>query len=97
MKYYTGLPNYKTLMAVFNYVTRTLYKDVGYNSLSLFQQFIITLIKLRLNLGDQDIAYWFKVNQSTVARYIQKWIDILYIRLNPLIQWPDIVCQWNLL
>ena len=58
-------------------------------SLSLFQLFVIVLIKLRLNIGDQNLAYRFNVSQSTVARQMQKWIDILYVRLGPLVKWPD--------
>ena len=53
-----------------------------------FQQLIVTLMKLRLNLGDQDIAFRFSVNQSTASRCIGKWIDVMYVRLNPLIKWP---------
>ena len=49
----------------------------------------MVLIKLRLNLGDQDLAYRFNVDQSTVTRHIQKWIEILYVRLVPLVKWPD--------
>lgn len=55
-------------------------------SLSLFQLFVM---KLRLNIGDQDLAYRFNVSQSTVTRQMQKWIDILYVRLGPLVLWPD--------
>ena len=54
-----------------------------------FQQFVMILMKLCLNLGDQDLAYRFGVNQSTIARHVKKWIDILYIRLGPLVKWTD--------
>ena len=54
-----------------------------------FQQFVMILMKLCLNLEDQDLAYRFGVNQSTIARHVKKWIDILYIRLGPLVKWPD--------
>ena len=54
-----------------------------------FHQFVMILMKLCLNLGDQDLAYRFGVNQSTIARHVKKWIDILYIRLGPLVKWPD--------
>ena len=33
-----------------------------------FQQFVMILMKLCLNLEDQDLAYRFGVNQSTIAR-----------------------------
>jgi len=41
-----------------------------------------------LNLGDQDIAFRFGVNQSTISQCFNKWIDIMSIRLKPLIKWP---------
>ena len=50
---------------------------------------MITLIKLRLNLGDQDLAYRFAISQPSVSRYIAKWLDLLSIKLDFLIHWPD--------
>lgn len=46
-------------------------------------------MKLKLNPGDQDLAFRFGVNQSTVSRYFKKWIDVMYVRLCPLVKWPD--------
>ena len=88
VKYFTGLPNFKTLLAVYNFVSADEVPG-GRTALTLFQSFVMTLIKFRLNLGDQDLAYRFGVNQSTVTRQIHKWIDILYVRLAPLVKWPD--------
>ena len=48
----------------------------------------MTLMKLRLNLFDQDIGYRFGVSQSTVSKNFRKWINACYIRLRPLIKWP---------
>ena len=87
VKYYTGLPNFATLMALFNFLSPCI--EIGNRSvLSLFQQLIIVLLKLCLNVGDQDIAYRFCVNQSTISRCFNKWIDAMYVRLKPLIKWP---------
>ena len=47
------------------------------------------MVKLRLNLANQDIAFRFGVHQSTVSRSIRKWFDVLYIRLKLLIKWPE--------
>ena len=49
----------------------------------------MVLMKLRLNLTNQDIAYRFGVHQSSVSRNFRKWIDVMYIRLKPLIKWPE--------
>ena len=50
---------------------------------------MVVLMKLHLNPGDQDIAFRFGVNQSTVSRCFSKWIDVMYKRLKPLIKWPE--------
>ena len=68
VKYYTGLPCFATLMAL---VSPSI--EIGNRSvLSAFQQMIIVLMKLRLNVGDQDIGYRFSVNQSTISRCFNK-------------------------
>ena len=48
----------------------------------------MVLIKLRLNLFDQDLAYRFGISQSTVSRYFKIWITIMFVRLQPLVKWP---------
>ena len=48
----------------------------------------MVLMILHLNLGAQDIAYRFGVSQSTVSRYFNKWINVVYVRLQPLVMWP---------
>ena len=88
IKYYTGLPSYARLMAVFSFVSADL-KEHRNSNLTLFQQFLVTIIKLRLNLCDQDIAYCFGVSQSTISKTFRKWINRMYIRLKPTIKWPD--------
>ena len=78
IKFYTGLPSYSLLKTVFDFVSPL---DKHHNSaLPLFQQFLLTLVKLRLNLCDQDLAYRFGVSQSTVSRNFRKWIDIRLFR-----------------
>ena len=34
---------------------------------SLFEQLVLVLMKLRLNLGEQDLAYRFQIGQATVS------------------------------
>ena len=88
VKFYTGLPSFAVLKAVFDLVNKGLPANY-FTGCDIFDQFLMTLIKLRLNVTDQDLAYRFGVNQSTVSRCITKWLDLLYIKLSPLIHWPD--------
>jgi hypothetical protein len=59
------------------------------NSLSKFQEFILVLMRLRLNLLEQDLAYRFGIGQSTVSAICDKWIRIISCRLEKLIVWPE--------
>ena len=54
-------------MAVFNFVAPFV-PHTAHSVLPQFQRLMMTLMKLRLNLLDQDMAYRFGVSQSTVQR-----------------------------
>ena len=84
----TGLPNIKILKAIFQHVVTTLPIE-GNGKLSLFQQFICTLMKLRLNCSVQLLAFLFNVSSATVSRLLLKWLVQMDIRLQDLIIWPD--------
>ena len=67
VKFYTGLPFFETLMAVFTYVSAHAVSGPR-STLMKFQQFLMVLVKLPLNLSNQDIAYRFGVHQSSVSK-----------------------------
>ena len=56
VQFYTGLPNIKILKAVYDHVVETLTME-GNSKLSSFQQFMCTILKLRLNSPIQDLAF----------------------------------------
>ena len=90
VKYYTGLPSYELLKAIYDLVSMDLPSSLFSGcACSPFQQFLIVLIKLRLAIGDQDLAYRFGIHQSTVSRYFNKWLDILYRKLSVFVSWPE--------
>ena len=84
--FYTGLPNYATLLLVLEFVTSAITTPRGV--LSPFQELFMVLMKLRLNLEERDLAYRFGIHQSTVSRIFKKWIALMARQLAPLIQWP---------
>ena len=58
--------------------------------LSPFQNFLMTIIRLRLNLSGRDLGHRFGgISDSTVSRTFLHVVDVLYQRLKPLIIWPD--------
>ena len=50
--------------------------------LTKFQQLLLTLMRLRLNLPVQDLAYRFGIHASTVSRTFQACIQTI-------VHWPD--------
>lgn len=51
---------------------------------------MLTLIRLRLNFSGKDLAYRFGgVHETTVSRIFFNVLDVLYLRLNALIYWPE--------
>ena len=91
VKYYTGLPSYSVLNALFEYLTEDLKLPnvIPSAKKSVFEQFVLVLMKLRLNLGDQDLAYRFQITQPTVSRYCDRWMDVLHTSLSCLATWPE--------
>ena len=81
-----GLRNFQVLKAVFSYVCP---EQQSTTKLSPFQEFMLVLLKLRLNSSSQDLSYRFGVAESTVSRILLKWLTLLDSELQPLILWPD--------
>jgi len=83
--YYTGLPNGELLQNMFQLVV----PYPGQRREYYWQSLIVTLMKLRLNFGHQDLAYRVGVSMSTICRRFQDMLDLMYTRLDFLISWPD--------
>ena len=87
--FFTGLQSYKILELVFELVTSGLPDSFASSSCSVFDQFLLVTMRLRLNLGVQDLGYRFDIHPSTVCRYFSKWLDVLYTKLHCFINWPE--------
>ena len=66
VRFYTGLAEARTLQILFEHVSA--YALRKSQSLTKFQELVIVLIKVRLNVPFQDLAYRFGVSVSTVSR-----------------------------
>ena len=86
-KYYTGL-EYSQLMSIFEFVAPSI-PDSALSPLSQFEKFMVVMMKLRLNLCVQDLAYRFKVSASCISKTFNAVINIMFTRMKRLILWPE--------
>uniref|UniRef100_A0A7M5WV33 Transposase Helix-turn-helix domain-containing protein n=1 Tax=Clytia hemisphaerica TaxID=252671 RepID=A0A7M5WV33_9CNID len=89
MKFYTDLPSFEIFDEIFNFVKDHVDRDENSIKLTHKQEFIIVLMRLRLGLLEQDLAYRFGVSQPTISRIINRWIGVMATRLEFLIHWPE--------
>lgn len=58
-------------------------------SLSLEDQLLLTLMRLRLGHLEEELGYMFNVDAATISRIFAKWINFLYLRLGMIPIWPE--------
>ena len=87
VRFYTGLPSYQVFVATFNHVAPHMSRHT--QGLDPFQEFVLVLIKLRLNVPFKDLAYRFLVSVPTVSRIFFSWMNTMDYRLRPLVHWPE--------
>ena len=66
VRFYTGLPGFDLLNTTFRFVGPFVSRKS--KTLTLFQEFVMVLIKLRLNVPLRDLAFRFGVSLSPVSR-----------------------------
>ena len=94
--FFTGLPSWDILQKLFKYVHPCL-SSTSRSLLTPFQQLLLTLMRLRLNLSCADLGFRFNIHMSTVSRIFTQVIEILYYRLRPLSLIEILLesqCQW---
>lgn len=88
VKFYTGLPSFATLVVVLNHVAAFLPQGTR-RLLSPFQMLMMTLMRLRLNLPVQHLAYMFQVHRTTISNAFIETVSVLFSRLSCFVYWPD--------
>ncbi|CAH3177577.1 unnamed protein product, partial [Porites lobata] len=93
VRFYTGLPSYEVLLVTFEHVAP--YVTRRTQSLDRFQEFVLVLMKLRLNVPLQDLAYRFNISLTTASRIFSSWMVVLDAKLSALVFWPEREQLWN--
>ena len=57
--------------------------------LTKFAMLIMFMLKIRLNLFDEDIGHRFGVHKSTVSRNFHRVLDVMFVNTRGFIKWPD--------
>lgn len=96
--YYTGLPSKEVFESLLEFITPhlcRLYSKTGQShgpqrQLSAREEFILVLMRLRLNLQERDLQYRFKLSSpSRVSKIFTAWVPFLASVLQPLMPWPS--------
>lgn len=85
--YFTGFQNADVLAIIHNTISSGLSSHHN-TSLNTFQQFLLTMMKLRLNLPFKYVSYRFAVSPTTASETFYKCIDVLYDKYKSFIHWP---------
>ena len=83
--FYTGLPSWNVFREIFDFLSPHVTPS---HSLPLEDEFVMILMRLRLGLLLEDLSARFGVTASFVSRSFQKWLEVMYHRLQFLIKWP---------
>jgi len=84
--FYTGLHT-DTFNKLLSFCCGSIEADMA--KLSLCDELLLTLMKLRLNLLNEDLGYRFGIHKTSVSKIFHKWLHILYVKLKAFIVWPD--------
>lgn len=85
--YFTGFPKLIIFQSIFAEIEP--YLSERTTAIPKFQQFLLTLIKLRLNFDFTYLGMLFQCHRTTAARIFENVIDIIYCRFKKFIFWPS--------
>ena len=101
--FYTGFQTYDLFLAFYEFLGPSVNKLTYWGTknesgnrrkmkLNPLNQLLMTLMKLKLNLRERDLAYRFGVSVSVVSKYFITWVCFLYSHLRE-IDWMPTVEQ----
>lgn len=92
LHFFTGLENVSKFMLVFTSLQINSTTDIKYyrsecRTLSLLDQFLVTLIKIRQYKTNFELAYLFSVSETTIGNIFVSWVDHMYMMWKKLNIW----------
>ena len=57
--------------------------------MTLFEEFLLTLVRIRRGYELTHVAYLFGIHESQASRIFTTWTNVLYRCLSPTILWPE--------
>lgn len=69
-KFYARIPKFESLVAIYNWIEHDI-SDI--KTVSKFQQFMITIIKIKCNFIFMDIAYRLNISNNAALRIFIKF------------------------
>ena len=104
VSFYTGFQSYELLLAFYEFLGPSVHKLTYWGSkpnksgkrrkmkLDPINQLFMTLVKLKLDLRERDLAYRFGVAVSVVSKYFITWVCFMYCHLRE-VEWMPSVEQ----
>ena len=88
-KFYTGLPNYEA----FEWLYSLCQNDLPNSKILIAKDvLLLILMKIRLNLTNQDLAYRFNVSVFHISTVLNRGFQTLAASLQFLVRWPSKDC-----
>ena len=99
-KFYTGLPTYAVYKALFDYLEpklmharrESVVSDTSKGrkrKLTLMEEFLSVLMRLRLGLVVEDVADRFHISTGTYSKIFHTWIKVFAREMKVIFPWPS--------
>jgi len=76
------------MQVIDNWLQPAASKQRASETLSPIQKLLLVLMWLQHNHTQDDLAFYFNIEQSSVSRILNHWIPFLSANFKRLIQWP---------
>ena len=93
-KFFTGLPSWQVFLHLLSFLAPFLGQSTA---LSVQDQLLMVMMRLRLSLFVKDLAIRFNVSAASAHRIIQRGIDVMHIRLRFLVTRGHPEKYWNIM